>query len=54
MEYAVSAFFKNKVKKIQQKTFGWDYILVDNDKVVNAWCMPGGKIAVYTGLIKSY
>ena len=27
-------------------------ILVDNDKVVNAWCMPGGKIAVYTGLLK--
>ena len=26
--------------------------LVDNDKVVNAWCMPGGKIAVYTGLLK--
>ena len=27
-------------------------MLVDNDKVVNAWCMPGGKIAVYTGLLK--
>ena len=26
--------------------------VVDNDKVVNAWCMPGGKIAVYTGLLK--
>ena len=26
--------------------------MVDNDKVVNAWCMPGGKIAVYTGLLK--
>ena len=27
-------------------------MLVDNDKVVNAWCMPGGKIAVYTGILK--
>jgi predicted Zn-dependent protease len=29
--------------------FNWEYNLVD-DKAVNAWCMPGGKIVVYTGL----
>ena len=52
MEKAVSAFFINKGKEDPTKNFGWDYILVDNDKVVNAWCMPGGKIAVYTGLLK--
>ena len=52
MEKAVSAFFLNKGEKDPTKNFGWDYILVDNDKVVNAWCMPGGKIAVYTGLLK--
>ena len=34
------------------KNFDWDYVLVDNDKMVNAWCMPGGKIALYTGLLK--
>ncbi|HET9433817.1 MAG TPA: M48 family metallopeptidase, partial [Chitinophagaceae bacterium] len=28
----------------------WEYNLVDN-KAVNAWCMPGGKIVVYTGLL---
>src|SRR6188768_2842872 len=28
----------------------WEYNLVD-DKAVNAWCMPGGKIVVYTGLL---
>ena len=52
MENAVSAFFLNKGKEDPTRNFGWDYILVDNDKVVNAWCMPGGKIAVYTGLLK--
>jgi len=52
MEIAVSAFFEKQGKKDPTKNFGWDYVLVDNDKIVNAWCMPGGKIAVYTGLLK--
>ena len=52
MEIAVSAFFNSKGKEDPTKNFTWDYILVNNDKVVNAWCMPGGKIAVYTGLLK--
>ena len=52
VEVAVSTFFENKGKEDPTKNFGWDYVLVDNDKVVNAWCMPGGKIAVYTGLLK--
>ena len=52
MEIAVSAFFEKEGKADPTKNFGWDYVLVDNDKIVNAWCMPGGKIAVYTGLLK--
>jgi predicted Zn-dependent protease len=52
MEYAVTAFFKNEGKEDPTRNFEWDYVLVDNDKVVNAWCMPGGKIAIYTGLLK--
>ncbi len=32
------------------KGFAWEYHLLD-DKTVNAWCLPGGKIAVYTGLL---
>ena len=30
--------------------YQWEYKLVDS-KEVNAWCMPGGKIVVYTGLL---
>ncbi len=52
MENSVSTFFNNKDKSNPTQNFTWDYILVDNDKIVNAWCMPGGKIAVYTGLLK--
>ena len=52
IETSVTTFFKNKGEKDPTESFGWDYVLVENDKVVNAWCMPGGKIAVYTGLLK--
>ncbi len=52
IEYSVSAFFNNKNQNDPTENFEWDYILVDNDKVKNAWCMPGGKIAVYTGILK--
>ena len=32
------------------KDYRWEYKLIDN-KDVNAWCMPGGKIVVYTGIL---
>ena len=52
MENAVSTFFSKQNKEDPTTNFEWEYVLVDNDKIVNAWCMPGGKIAVYTGLLK--
>ena len=52
IENSVTSFFQKEGKNDPTQHFEWDYILVDNDKVVNAWCMPGGKIAVYTGLLK--
>jgi predicted Zn-dependent protease len=30
--------------------FQWEYVLIESPEV-NAWCMPGGKIAVYTGIM---
>ena len=32
--------------------FDWEFNLIKDDKQANAWCMPGGKIAVYTGILK--
>jgi predicted Zn-dependent protease len=52
IEFAVSKFFLNQDGKDPTSHFQWDYILIDNDKIKNAWCMPGGKIAVYTGILK--
>ena len=52
IQSSVNFFFKKEGKEDPTVNFGWDYILVDNDKIVNAWCAPGGKIAVYTGLLK--
>ena len=52
IEEAVSSYFASINQRDPTYNFQWEYILVDNDKVKNAWCMPGGKIAVYTGMLK--
>jgi metalloendopeptidase OMA1, mitochondrial len=31
--------------------FEWEVILIDDDEIVNAWALPGGKMAVYTGIL---
>lgn len=31
--------------------YQWEFRVVDNDKMVNAFCLPGGKVAVYTGIL---
>ena len=36
---------------IDSSRFSWEINVVE-DKTVNAWCMPGGKIVVYTGLLE--
>ena len=51
IEEAVSAYFDSINEYDPTSNFQWEYILIDNDKVKNAWCMPGGKIAVYTGIL---
>lgn len=31
--------------------YEWQYTLIDDDETINAWCLPGGKIAFYTGVL---
>jgi len=51
IEYSISEYFENSNIEDPTLGFDWEYILIDNEKVKNAWCMPGGKIAVYTGIL---
>lgn len=39
---------ENRLKNIEG--FNWEFNLIES-KEVNAWCMPGGKIVVYTGIL---
>jgi predicted Zn-dependent protease len=47
---AVESHYREKGIADKLEGFKWEYNLV-NDAAVNAWCMPGGKIVVYTGLL---
>jgi len=51
MENAIGEYFSKSGIDDPTKYFDWEYILIENDKVKNAWCMPGGKIAIYTGIL---
>ena len=52
MEDSISEYFYNNDMSDPTINFDWEYILIDNKKVKNAWCMPGGKIAVYSGILE--
>ena len=52
MEDSISEYFSQTKQNDPTAYFDWEYILIDNKKIKNAWCMPGGKIAVYTGILE--
>ncbi len=47
---AVESYMSQKGLSDNLKGYQWEFNLVEN-KEVNAWCMPGGKVVVYTGLL---
>ena len=51
MENSISEYFFQSNLKDPTSNFQWEYILIENKKMKNAWCMPGGKIAVYSGIL---
>ncbi len=47
---AVTNYLNNNGLSSEVGNFAWEFNLVQNNQV-NAWCMPGGKIVVYEGLL---
>jgi len=50
IEKAVTQYFAQRGQSQQLKDYKWEYNLVDS-KEINAWCMPGGKVVVYSGIL---
>jgi len=50
IEHAVEDYMNTHNMKDQLSGYQWEFNLVEN-KEVNAWCMPGGKVVVYTGIL---
>ncbi|TND07902.1 MAG: Zn-dependent protease [Bacteroidetes bacterium] len=48
---AITDHLKTIGKQKRIAGYVWEFNLIKDDKTVNAWCMPGGKVAVYTGLL---
>jgi predicted Zn-dependent protease len=51
IETAVEQYMAQQGKSAELTGFNWEFNLIQDDKTVNAWCMPGGKVAFYTGIL---
>ena len=47
---AISTYYSKRTNPVDFSGYKWEFNLVEN-KEVNAWCMPGGKVVVYSGLL---
>ena len=48
---AIKVFYESYGQSDPSSNFKWEVILVDNKEIKNAWCMPGGKMAIYSGIL---
>lgn len=47
---AVEVYFTQRGLTSELADYKWEFNLVEND-AANAWCMPGGKVVIYTGIL---
>lgn len=50
IQRAVETYFAQNNLSRELQGYAWDFNLIESPEV-NAWCMPGGKVVVYTGLL---
>ncbi|GAB3835676.1 M48 family metallopeptidase [Hymenobacter jeollabukensis] len=50
IQQAVETYFRQQNQSSQLEGYQWEFNLIE-DAQENAWCMPGGKVAVYTGIL---
>ncbi len=50
LEKAINQFVQMKGMSADLTGYQWEFNLVENNEL-NAWCMPGGKVVVYTGIL---
>ena len=50
IQSGVEQYFAERGQSSRLRDYKWEFNLVE-DSLVNAWCMPGGKVVVYTGLL---
>ena len=48
---AINIYYNSAGEENPTANFQWEFVLVDDSQTKNAWCMPGGKIAVYSGIL---
>ena len=51
IQRAVEGYFQEQGKSDYLSDYQWEFNLIKEDNTVNAWCMPGGKVAFYTGIM---
>jgi predicted Zn-dependent protease len=51
IQKAVERYMAEKNMSAELQGFSWQFNLLDDPKTVNAWCMPGGKVAFYAGIL---
>jgi predicted Zn-dependent protease len=50
IQKAVEEYFSANKMSHELSSYSWEFHLIESEEV-NAWCMPGGKVVIYTGIL---